>query len=328
MSVFNAEDFIQEAVGSVLQQTFSDFEFIIVDDASTDGTLQRLRSYRDTRIRIFCNEINMGLTRSLNKGLEFVQGEYIARMDADDISFPDRFQEQKNFLDAHPEVGVCGTWVRVMDTDIEYRYYADHSTIVSKLLLGNAFAHPSVMMRKSVLDAHGLKYDETFRYAQDYDLWVRLAEHTKLANLKKVLLHYRLHENCASKKNAKSQQETVKRVLLEQVHKLGITASLEEQRLHMNLVFRQFECSRTFVTQAEKWLLKLLEINQKKRFYNNKALGAVISERWFAVCNHCTVLGVWLAIHFFRSPLRSFLTAPGKQRMKFVLKCFRESMLR
>ena len=98
MSVFNAEDFIQEAVDSVLQQTFSDFEFIIVDDASTDGSLQRLCSYHDPRIRILRNETNMGLTRSLNKGMEFVRGEYVARMDADDVSLPSRLQEQTVFL--------------------------------------------------------------------------------------------------------------------------------------------------------------------------------------------------------------------------------------
>ena len=200
MSVYNGERYLVEAIESILNQTFTDFEFIIINDGSTDGTADILRSYKDRRIRIF-EQSNIGLTRSLNRGVALARGEYIARMDHDDLSMPERFARQVAFLDAHPEVGVVGTACLVYNEvrGIEWKYAVATSDDECRrdLIKGNQFVHTSVMMRKSVLQAVGA-YNEAYRYLQDYELWVRLAGRTRLANLPEVLVVRRYHWGAVS----------------------------------------------------------------------------------------------------------------------------------
>ncbi len=181
-------------------QTFTDFEFIIIDDGSTDRTSEILSSYHDPRLKIF-HQDNMGLTKTLNKALGMAHGKYIARMDADDIAMPERFEKQVAFLDNRPEVGVLGTngvfrdeiekietYPILLQTDLE---------IKQNLIKGNRFIHSSIMLRKSLLDKYG-GYDERFTQAQDYALWIKLAPHTQFANLPDVLLIHREHRQTVS----------------------------------------------------------------------------------------------------------------------------------
>lgn len=197
MSVYNCEEFLGEAVSSILGQTFRDFEFIIVDDGSTDRSLEVLRSFDDDRIRIIENESNIGLTRSLNIGLSGARGEYIARMDADDISLSERLSRQVSFLDAHPEVGLAGCTTRSIDRDGKIVRQLGHPEsdydIKRFLYINNRFVHSSVMIRRSVLDKYG-GYNERLKMAQDYELFLRLSPHTKFANLSEPLHLWRLND--------------------------------------------------------------------------------------------------------------------------------------
>lgn len=193
MSVYNGERYLREAIERVLNQTFADFEFIIVNDASTDSSLSIIRGYHDDRIRIIENSENIGLTKSLNKAIKQARGEYIARQDADDISLPTRFQEQVSYLERHPDVAVLGTSVYRID---------ERGKVVGKMILRadaskklfkrNQFSHGSIMVRKAVLDRLG-GYNELFRYGQDYELWLRIARHNQVRNLKKILYKLRFH---------------------------------------------------------------------------------------------------------------------------------------
>jgi len=195
MSTFNGEHYIEQAVESILHQTFADFELIIVDDGSTDRTAEILSSYDDPRLRVI-RQANAGLTASLNHGIASAQGEYIARMDDDDIATPERLSKQVAFLDAHPSIGVIGTAYRIID-EISGREWepkvptSDHE-VRRHLIRGNPFAHSSVMLRKAVLLAAG-GYDESYPHIQDYELWVRLAQQTRLVNLPEVLTIHRFH---------------------------------------------------------------------------------------------------------------------------------------
>ncbi len=194
MSVYNGEKYLGEAIDSVLGQTFTDFDFIIVNDGSTDGSPGIIQSYRDERIRVINNEKNIGLTKSLNKAIKESDGEYIARQDADDISLPERFEEQVWFLEEQQEVALLGTSI--------YRIDSDGKTIgkmvmlarptMKDLLRGNQFNHGSVMFRRKLLDAVG-GYNDLFRYVQDYDLWLRIARHHEVRNLTKLLYKLRSH---------------------------------------------------------------------------------------------------------------------------------------
>lgn len=201
MSVYNGERYLAEAVESILNQTFTDFEFIIINDGSTDGTAAILQTYDDPRIKLI-EQSNIGLTRSLNKGIALACGKYIARMDADDVSMPERFAQQVAFLEAHPEIGVLGTGGLVRDeiNGIEWDYPVVKSDTEWRrdLIKGNQFIHTSVMIRKSLLEMVG-GYDESYTFAQDYDLWIRLAAHTQMANLPCQLVIHREHPRTVTK---------------------------------------------------------------------------------------------------------------------------------
>jgi len=175
MSVYNAERYVREAVESILSQTFGDFEFIVINDGSTDGTREVLEGIRDDRVRLLHQE-NVGLTRSLNRGLRLARGEYIARMDADDISLPQRFEREVALLDGDPQISLADTAARRLRDDGE-RVLCPTAAFAEprvSLMLENPVHHGNVMVRREALLAVG-GYDEHFRYAQDHDLWLRMA---------------------------------------------------------------------------------------------------------------------------------------------------------
>lgn len=198
MGVYNGERYLREAVESVLGQTFGDFEFIIIDDGSSDRTAGVLREYSDPRMRTIANERNEGLTRCLIKGCELARGKYIARMDADDISYPERFAKQVEFLDEHPDYAVVGTRCRLLDNMGTTRGASDYCTtdeeIRQDIRRRSPFAHGATMFRREYINDCG-GYREPFRYAQDYDLWLRTLEKYNGANLSDALYGLRYHRD-------------------------------------------------------------------------------------------------------------------------------------
>jgi glycosyltransferase involved in cell wall biosynthesis len=202
MSVHNDLRFLPESVESILGQTFKAFEFFIIDDGSTDGSSDYLRGLKDPRVKVFRNEQNLGLTRSLNRGLDMIGTDYIARMDADDVAMPTRLAEQVRFLDRNPDVGLLGSSRLLIDeSGKEIRMaqaWEKDVAIRFRCLLGNPFAHPAVMIRREVLQTHGLRYDESFRTAQDYELWTRMLAATKGANLAGPLIKYRIRQGISA----------------------------------------------------------------------------------------------------------------------------------
>lgn len=207
MSVYNGERFLHEAVGSILNQTFSDLEFIIINDGSTDSTRMILESYTDPRMRIF-NQKNIGLTRSLNKGLKKAKGKYIARQDADDVSDRKRLEYQVDFMENHPDVGLVGTFGTIINEDGRFlkswKLPEGHDRINEMLLSGNCFLHGSVLFRRECLVTVG-HYREEFEYAQDYDYWLRIAEKYKVENIDKELYRYRLNTDAISREKITEQ---------------------------------------------------------------------------------------------------------------------------
>lgn len=226
MAVYNGERFLRQAIDSILEQTFTDFEFVIVDDGSTDSTWQILQEYaeEDARIVLLQNQTNQGLAKSLNRGLEIARGEYIARMDADDVSLPERFDVQVSFLDAHTQVGVVGSAIKMIDAGGNYlktiRHPKSHSFILWNLCFHTPFAHPAVMFRKEVVDCVG-GYVDDLAVNQDRDLWQRLSSVTRFANLPEALLLFRRHNrsithqfgNVQARHSAKAGQRMMSQVL-------------------------------------------------------------------------------------------------------------------
>src|SRR4030095_2389369 len=209
MSVYNGQAFLAEAVESILGQTFRDFEFIVIDDGSTDRTEKILATYasRDGRLRVFRQE-NKGRTESLNIGIGLAEGKYIARMDADDVSLPHRLQVQVDFMEQHPEVCLLSASYERINKDgrlldrVPVPLLDDE--IRSMMLHKNAMCHPAVMMRKEVVIACGV-YRKVFSESEDYDLWLRMSERCQLANLEEPILQYRVHSRQASNVHLRHQ---------------------------------------------------------------------------------------------------------------------------
>ncbi|NQV89889.1 glycosyltransferase [Candidatus Uhrbacteria bacterium] len=210
MSVYNGERFLRDAVLSVLAQNEQDLELLLVDDASSDSTSLIIKelAQEDSRIRILTNSTNLGLTKSLNIALAHAQGKYIARLDADDIALPNRFTKQLEFLNTHSDIDVLGTayiWIDESGSVIDHpSTITDSDELHRTLPRFNPFLHSSIMMRKRVLDHVG-GYDETYKKAQDYDLWLRLSSSHRFANLPEVLTQKRLTKDMISYASERSQ---------------------------------------------------------------------------------------------------------------------------
>ncbi|OFW64939.1 MAG: hypothetical protein A2Y74_00405 [Actinobacteria bacterium RBG_13_63_9] len=209
MAVCDGEKYIKEALNSILGQSFRDFEFIIINDGSIDNTTGILQQYaqRDERLVVFHQE-NRGLIAALNRGCRLARGKYIARMDADDIAFPDRFERLVDFLDRHPAVAVLGGAIKLINAKGasigERRYPVDDRQIKEALHRTNCFCHSTIMMRKDAFDATA-GYRRPFLHAEEYDLWLRMAQRYELANLPDALLYYRIHARQVTVRNLRGQ---------------------------------------------------------------------------------------------------------------------------
>jgi glycosyltransferase involved in cell wall biosynthesis len=198
LAVYNGEEYIGEAIRSVLEQSYRGFELLIVDDGSTDGTPSVIQTFHDPRIRVIQNPANLGLSRSLNLGIGEARGEYIARLDADDLCRPARLERQVRFLDEHPEVALVGCGYEEIDSEGVSRGFHDlpceHVQIRWRLYFVNAFVHSAVMFRRSVVNQLG-RYDDRLEQSQDFELWSRIARKHRVANLPDHLIKLRLHPN-------------------------------------------------------------------------------------------------------------------------------------
>ncbi len=228
MPVYNAQQYVAAAAESILAQTFRDFEFQIIDDGSTDGSLAILKQLaaRDSRIRLISRP-NTGYVAALNEMLASARGEFIARMDADDLSLPERFEKQVAALRTSPEIGVIGGQMELMDpagrTLCIRHVPLEHTQIDGEHLngIGGMIAHPAAMLRTEIIRAAG-DYRLDFWPAEDLDLFLRLAERTRLANLPEVVLRYRLHEKSTSHQNRRRQAEVTRRSVAEARERRGL----------------------------------------------------------------------------------------------------------
>ena len=208
MPVYNASSFLKESIDSILSQSFTDFEFLIINDGSTDPSANIIDSYTDYRIKHIKFPVNGGITKALNTGLELARGVYIVRMDADDIAFPYRIDKQVKFMDENPDVALSGTWVKYFgNREGIIKSATSNEDIVWAMLFGCPFFHPTVIIRSFLLKSKGLSYPANYQHAEDYALWSLLIGLCKFANLDEVLLQYRFFENSISATNKAHQQD-------------------------------------------------------------------------------------------------------------------------
>ncbi|MEA4991735.1 hypothetical protein SDC9_28462 [bioreactor metagenome] len=258
MAVYNCAPYLKESIDSIIDQTLSDFEFIIVDDASTDETPQILAEYaaKDPRIRVLCNEQNLKLPASLNIAIGLARASLIARMDGDDWAHPRRLELQYAYLNAHPQIDICGTAIECFgEKSGKVCWPEDHEVLAVYLLFFNAMAHPTVMGRKEAF-MHG--YDATYHKAQDYELWSRLAfEHgCRFGNLQEVLLKYRV--------DAKPGFEPFHcKVSLKNILRLGLKPSEKQVAMHEKLCLGGLDAVRVEYSAQEiiDWCFLIYQAN-------------------------------------------------------------------
>lgn len=324
MSVYNGESFLREAIESILNQTYKEFEFLIINDCSTDGSLKIIKSYNDSRINIIENKENIGLTKSLNKGLELAKGEYIARMDADDICLPHRLDIQVSFMDSNKEIGICGSWIQILGTTTILKFPKENEAIKVHMFETNALAHPTVIIRNSFFKTFSLHYDATFRCAQDYELWSRAYIHFKLANIQEVLVSYRSHINQITQLNATQQKKNRDHTILNQLKYLNVEPTDNEFKLHKAILSRESLPSVELVQQSELWLDKIESANEKIKLYDDILFVQMIENLRIATKRNYFIQEKYtfgLLKGFFNPSIKIYKFFNLKEQVIFSIKC-------
>ena len=269
MSVYNAKKYVGDCIRSILGQAFTDFEFIIINDASTDSSPEIIKSFKDKRIRFLNNRERSYPTR--NKGLRIARGKYICIMDADDISLPHRFERQVVFMENNPEYGLAGSGYRVLGQDQDLFRESDYEKIKVQLMRNNCFIHPSVIVRHELLKKYNLRYIRKYYYSSDYDFIARAARYFPVTNIPEVLMHYRVHEGQVTIQYRKKQAELADEISLEQVKYLSINPTEDEARLHIALLHAQ-QIDYSKKGKLFEWIEMIKAGNQKVGFYSEVEL--------------------------------------------------------
>ena len=329
MPVYNGEKYLSEAIESVLNQTFTDYEFIIINDGSTDRSKQIILRYikNEKRIRLLENEKNLGLVQTLNKGLELARGVYIARMDADDICHQDRFLKQVRYMNNYPEVAICGTSYQTFGAKkATYILPVEHDAIKVGLIFGPSICHPSVFIRSSFIKSSGLQYlSETFP-AEDYKIWVNTAKLEHLHNLSEVLLFYREHELQISTENKQWQKKQTDKIRLEVLDWLYSGFSEEQKQFHINVFIPKIITNKQDLKSFSNWSQKLMASNKelknfsttllKRNLKNHLRVATLkwIQKNYFAGCTY----NIRRLLVYWRSGL--ILKVSLKQNLKIFIK--------
>ena len=283
MSVYNEEHYLQDAIDSILAQTVRDFELIIMDDGSKDRTREILSGYQDPRIRVFLNDENCGLTVNLNRALDAAEGRFIARMDGDDIAYPDRFEKELEYLRCHPELKLISCRTKTFgDLNLQSDITGNSEYLRCRMLVRPVLAHPGFMARGELFRELGYRYDESFRQAQDYDLAARLTRQYSIGICPEVLLEYRAHEGQVSNKAGERQFRNADRVREKLLRELGIALTEQEWDIYHQLVLEKPSKNVDTYIQAVRIIDRIVDQNYKLNIYDEailkNALGRIISD--------------------------------------------------
>lgn len=322
ISTYNDERYIVESINSILNQTYSNIEVLVVNDASTDHTGQLLQQIQDRRVSIIENETNCKLAANLNKMIRIAKGKYLARMDADDISLPERIAHQVRYMEEHPDVDVLGTWTELIGNSTGIvTCPCDHDQICTALLFQNIIAHPTVIFRASTCD---YQYDENLPAGQDYELWSRIIWNKRFAILPEVLLQYRIHPNQTKFRHGARQ-------------KAGAKAARERMYQHLmeipvseafNMLF-DYATPKTVeeISDIEHELRKLLETNRQRAIYQDLTMPAW--EQFYRVWYYSVGLnGVTVRQIRYGLFAEQYRAMPLVQRAKCYAQILRNRMMR
>ncbi len=293
LPAYNAEDYIQRAIDSILAQTYSDFELIVINDGSSDNTWKLIESYTDKRMKPVNLEQNRGLIGVLNLGLSLATGKYIARMDADDISLPDRFKEQVAFLDANEDYVACGcSIINFNDSNESFLPYptSDQEIRAALTLFERNICHPTVMLRTDVIKQNNIQYQKAYPHAEDYMFWIDLAKYGKLHNLAKAYLKYFRHEEQISSKYYPEQMEISRQIVREQF--IEHFPSVDKEKLAGDISFFLIhedgvgDNHLLISKKAKETADYLIRLNETDGFYDAKSWKKIVAFKLFRCSVH------------------------------------------
>jgi len=322
MPVFNAGEYLQEAIASILSQTYGDFEFLVIDDGSTDGSQDIIRSFSDRRIRFVQNGLNQGVAVTLNKGMEMASGEYIARMDGDDISLPHRIETQLQLLEKKTWLGICGSWVKTQNFHGKghiIRFPLDSETINAYIVFNNPVNHPVVMMRRDMLVKHQLRYNPACIAAQDYEFWSRCLHCFDFENIDKVLLVWRINNSGVTHRNFSASNSVAINVQKRELQRLGIDADEQELEYHRDVGNSVGVKDLEKLAKARVWLERLILHNEKSMCYPHRGLERAAAMVWFNLCVNSSGIGISVPREYRRASFRRHYIPPLDHIAYFII---------
>lgn len=279
MPNYNNAPFLKEAIDSILNQTFDNFIFLIVDDGSTDKSLDIIKSYSDKRIVLIEKNKNSGIVDTLNIGLEYITTKYAIRMDGDDISTENRFEVLYNFMEANPETGVCGSEIQTFgDSNDLWKYNTDKDKIKARLIFNAGVGHASCIFRMDVFKKHSISYSNKHPYMEDYDLFSKLKKHTEFGNVTQSLYKYRILKHNSTVKNRDTIFERYRNIYKDVLIELEIDTTQKNIETHFDFFINPTLSFK--IIEYKKWLEFLILQNKKTGIYPEKALEEILADRW------------------------------------------------
>jgi len=276
MPVYNREKYVEEAIKSILNQTVTDLELIVVDDASTDNTLNVIYSINDQRIQVFQLKENKGVSAAYNTGLSKARGLFIARMDSDDISIPDRLEKQLSFLERNPHISICGSWVKFMNSEKLIKHKETHNEIITEMLIQCPLSMGAVMYKKS--DLNNFILDENLRFGEDYDLWCRVCWELKMYNIQEPLLIYRTHLEQLSGLNKNEQINLDVEMKLSLFKKLKYPLSKFPDEILIKFMGFYKPITISELSIYLKWLKFISEANKSQKVFPQNELDVTLKK--------------------------------------------------
>ncbi len=326
MPVYNGEKYLSEAIKSVLDQTFDDFEFIIIDDGSTDHSNEIIASCKDKRVQLIKNERNRGIAYCRNVGLQRATGEFLAWVDCDDINIPTRFEKQIAFLKQNELYEVCGTWMTNFGgkKNVTDKLSADPEIIKAKLLFKTALFHPTSMWRLSTIRKHNLSFNEGLPIAEDYDFYFRCSFLFPMTNLQESLYLYRASDTSISKKYKTKEEAHFnihKVIYFQGLKNLGITADNANYRIHTLIASQKPVEDINDYKESYEWLRKIKEKNHEMQIYNPEALNKVLGEQFLFVSKKASRFGMFTLHFYIKNSYGNFAYGNLLEILKLAIRC-------
>lgn len=286
LPVYNSEKYLASAINSILGQTFSDFNLYVIDDCSTDNSLSALQAYSDSRIKIVTNSQHRGISYSLNKGLSISKENLIFRMDADDISLPERLESQIQFMQKHPYIFACGSDTELIDEHGRvYGYretkHGDQRIKIALFFGETSLAHPAVVMRASHIKKFHLQYSSNYLYAEDYELWCRCSHFSTYENISSPLIQYRRHHKSVSKAFSIQQRLSARKILKIYLNQLGLNPNPEEFNCHIQFALALDDMdTKPAKQQFRQWRDYLISWNRSQSLFEPALFEAELEQRY------------------------------------------------